>query len=354
MFGSAAGIAAAAFFALSVAQYQMFWFNFYKNVVGVILLLIALPFFRRQDGFNWPLFALGAAIAGMHQPAFMLFGVGYALWVALDVRRWRSRRFGNQVLLGALVIAAFVVLNIDRLGPQLGHAIGVAESFVGEVTGQGTFFSPQYYLLTLLTVLPLAVTGLLVGWRRHSALTIMALFNAVIVLLGLRFGLRMIIYLDVFVLLFAAIGAAALLKARPVVGSLVLVLLCLAGFAGMGAHMSNSRPHISMSDFNAIKAIPSVVPENATVLVTDGVYIPWVKGYVPRHVMSPGMLDEQPMNYKDWVSFWRGRDQKELLSRMPRPLYLHRGPRQRPFKLDPACVSGPSLLNGTGLWEVKC
>lgn len=353
IFGRSAGIFAAVFFALSIAQYQTFWFNYYKNVIAIILLLMALPLFRRQNDFNWPLLLLGAAIAGLHQPALMLFVIGYACWLALDIAHWRSRRFGNEALLGAGVLASFVVLNADRVGPFAKQAFYVMRGIVGTATGHGTFFSVDYYVGSLLFIVPLAVAGGLLFWRRNPALSAMALCSGLMVFLETQFNLRMIIYFDIFVLLFAAAAAALLLRMRPVQGGLIVVLLCVAGVVAVTDHASERSPVISVQEFDAIRSINDIVEADAAVLVTDGRYIPWIKGYVDRKILSPGVLDDQRWSEKEWSVFWKGQRQKELLARMPRPLYIHAGAGQPVSPLAPECV-GPSLLNGTGLRKVTC
>lgn len=333
LFGHTPGILAALLFAVSVAQFETYWFHYYKNVAGILLLLLSFLYFERAERLNWRLILLGGTIAGVHQVAFFIFGMTYFVWVMLDVRAWRGRRFQAAFAGGVLIILVAMLCNIDRvttfLLPQAGW---VAKGVVSE-TGGGTFFDFDKYFFYTVFFLPFALTGFLHCWRRHVPLAIATAVTAAVVLLEFFFHNRMIIYLDVFMIVYAALGIVVLVRARPVYGRAVAGGFLALSLVLVVLHAYAARPLISQQEFNEIRALEGYMEPDASIVVTDRQYSPWIKGWVGRPVIAPGLFDENIMTQAQWNEFWRDEGARaRYLNLYKQPLYLHVGERQRPLE----------------------
>lgn len=331
-FGRNTGIIAAALFAVSIAQFQTFWYCYYKNIIGINMLLISLLFFKKGAKFNWPLVISGGLLFGIHRPAAFLFGIGYFIFSLMDYRNIKFR------VSEILVILLFgMLLNIDRIYPFIiSQFISTASNFVGG--GGGTFFNLRSYFFYSIPLLAFAITGFFKA-KNALALKIVGVLSAMIVFFNLFFHNRFIIYFDIFVIIFAAVGFDFLIRRSKVFGQVLLYSFLAVFSVLIVMHSMQAQPLLTDEELNAIINLNNVLPSNASLLVTDSFYSPWIEGYVDRHVIAPGLFDNNKMSYDEWIDFWEGNNRPEYLSRYPSPLYVHVGTKQPQYYFDNECFT---------------
>jgi hypothetical protein len=326
MFGKDIGILSSLIFMVSITQFQAFWFNYYKNVFGIMLLLLSYTLFKVDSKRNWPLIIVGGLIMGFHQPAFLVFGLSYLGFLAFNRKNWL-----NLSIDGFLILAIAFLINFDRIPElMLSGIFGTVKSVVELEGGSGTFFSASNYLIYTLPFIPFAITGAIHYWRKNVAFFIGGVSNLIIVVFGLIFHNRMIIYLDVFVIIYAALGIYVLLLNNKTYGKVIGIGFIILSTIVIGVHSYNSEPLISSEEFEFIKSID--IEENATLIVTDRYYSPWVAGYVDRRVVAPGLFDENLMNKDEWIDFWSGNHSYVKL--YPMPVYVYIGERQKQYSFE--------------------
>ena len=343
LFGKNVAVISSLLFMISIAQFQTFWWNYYKNVIGIMLLLISFLYF--DEKFNWKLVLIGGLIAGFHRPAFFIFGLTYLVYVFSGKRK--NYIFG--ITNGLMIIILAVLFNIDRVFTYL--VPGLIYSVKGIVElggGAGTFFDVGTYFYYSIALVPFAIIGFIHNFKRNKQLSIAFIITTLVVLLGLFFHNRFIIYLDIFVIIYAALGFYSLIQNKELYGKIITFgFIILFGYF-MLVHAFDSKPLISSEEFEEIKGI-SV---DGSILVTDGSYSPWLKGYTDNLIIAPGLFEENKMDLNEWRLFWSGENQETFLNRYSQPLYVHVGERQNQLVLG-NCFE--LIFNGkTKLYKFVC
>lgn len=336
-FDKSTALIAALLFAVSISQFETFWYNYYKNVLGIIILLIALLFVTDNKRLNWKLILVGGLVMGIHQPAFFIFGLTYFFYTMKDIAAWRSVEFRNAVLNGILIIAVAFLINFDRVYEIIiQQFIWTVSSFVD--SSGGSFFDASTYLLYTVPFIPFAITGFYHSWRKNLPLAIAGAVCTAVVVFSLFFHNRMIIYLDIFVIIYAAVGLIVLMQNKPFLGRTVLVLFIVLSGVLLFIHASQAKPLISTAELQDIESLNTRLEPNATIMSTDKYYSTWLKGYSGRNVIAPGLFDDQRMNYTDWVAFWTDVNRQRYIDQYSLPLYIHVGQKQPQYNFSDVCT----------------
>lgn len=338
-FDREAGIIAALLFAVSITQFETFWYNYYKNVLGIIALLVALMHVPNNKHLNWKLIAAGIVVGGTHQPALFIFGITYTLYVLLDIQLINRKVFWNEMLNGVCIVAGIAVTNYDRVStlyvPQL---LASANALIALEGGSGTFFDAHTYFFYAIMIVPFAITGFTYYWKKNIAFSLAALVTTLVVLLQLFFHNRFIIYLAVFVLIYAALGFIVLLENNKTYGLVVLWSVLALSVALLVMHAYESKPLVSEQELADIERL-NAIEANATVMSTDRYYSSWLKGYVDRPVIAPGLFDENKMNKDEWIKFWNAESREQYLDLYAKPVYIFVGQRQPQYNFSEICPS---------------
>ncbi|MEI8233044.1 MAG: hypothetical protein WCG44_04915, partial [bacterium] len=107
---------------------------------------------------------------------------------------------------------------------------------------------------------------------------------------------------------------------------------------------SQAKPLIMEDEFSEIKLL-STTEENANILVADNEYTPWIYGYSGRVAIAPGFGEHDVYwSESEWEDFWSGDNREreiELLKKIPKPLYIYLGDKQRmiTFRPEGSCFS---------------
>jgi len=333
-FNKNVGVIAILIYLVSIAQFQTFWWNYIKNICGIGLLVLSYLYFDDNKKINWKLILIGGMIAGFHRPAFLIFGLSYLIYVVLDIKNFKSLKFRNAVVNGILIIVLALLFNIDRVFTYLLPGVLMTAKSVLSVAGGGTFFNLMDYFYYSIPFIPFVITGFLKFWKKNIPLALGALISSLIVLLNLVFYNRFIIYWDIFVIIYAALGFYYLIKNKKIYGQIIFYGFILLFLVLIILHSFNSKPLISQSEFNEIQDYDSILPENLLVIVTDSAYSPWIKGYVHRDVIAPGLFSNNPWSKSEWQDFWSNDSARiEMLQNANFSaydhVYLHQGNRQR-------------------------
>lgn len=364
MYSKEAGIAAALFFAVSLAQYDAFVLNYYKNVFGIIALLFSYLLFDRSKRVDWLFILVGVIIAGMHQLALAVFGLTYIGYFLLNIRKYKFRELSAMVINGVLILLFTLLTNYDRADTYI---FGQATDFFGSVTtisrggtdNGGAYIDSELYFNNSAPMIAFAITGLLAGTRSRP-LTISSVILALLVVAKLFFYRRFLIYFDIVLLIFAGVGFLRLLSSSEFIGdsrfryAFLSVVLLLMG-AGVFNKAQMIRPLVSESQLADIIDIGDTLPDNALIIPLDSYYYPWFYGWTEQSIESPGIWGDDH-TVEQWESFWGGEAEFRLqfLSEYPRPLFLVQGPRSSelaPF--DPQCFAESEFGRFT-VYEVIC
>jgi len=308
-------------YACSFTMYHTFWMIYMKNLVGLALIPVGFYFLHKNNRL-WTIL-LGIIIGGSHRPALLLFLFGYAYDSLVNIRTmWKQR-----IIDGLIIAAGVIIINGDRVSVfLLSGASAVADSLTSDVVGGGTFFSFPEYLTYSMIFLPFAVMGVLRYWRSWYALSGAGAIAFIFVIFELFFFRRFIIYLELFVIFFAALGLVLYVRRHVyMVYVFALVLLLVPLFV-----VPAQEPLISEDEFAYIRSLSL----DGVLLSTDSYYSPWLRGYADAEVIAPGLFDNNPWDRASWNAIWFDSQRRiELLQTLDGPVYVYVGERQRQLGL---------------------
>lgn len=369
-FGVRAALFSLFFYAFSVVQFRAFALSYYKNIIGLSLLLLAFLFLKKAEvrsSYLWLVLVSAALLGAIHRPTFFLFGLTFLVYCfssAYQSQGFNKKILISNILLGFAIVLFFLLFYIGDFMPAILIMIQpVIESIAAPGQSPGTFINFFTYQFSVLPFLPFAVLGLFVALDKKyspakNPLVLLGIITLVIVYFQLFFFNRFIIHLDIALILFTGLGASTLLAQSPHRYYFVLILI-LVFSAGILAFSTSARekPLISSSELALIGKI-NQTSQDSFVMSTSSIYSPWLQGYSSRRVIAPGLFDYDNHTKEEWMMFWNGDDlpyMKEFLQPLQKPLYIFIGQRQKDFLANyPGCFS-PYLQEGNStFYEYKC
>lgn len=303
---------------ISAIQFKFWWWFYIKNILATAFIFFYLYFDKQKYKWKWVFIPM---IVWTHQPTAIIFFL-----ILIFKRKLKP------ILLFLLAFALYYLQNYQlTIKPFLQATI----STMGEPSG--TFYSLSESLRLMWVYLPLTFYGiyLSIKKRTNKLEVFMLVISFLIPLFGLFLSQRFIPFFDLFALILAGYGASIFFVKHKKL-AIVYALLCLV-FVGNYVY-KNSRAKILNDEFNEIKLI-SETETDAYVLVTDNEYTPWIYGWSNRKTIAPGFGEyDIYWTYEQWDSFWQSdkrATELELLKKLPEPLYLYFGDRQRQIKAKP-------------------
>lgn len=322
-FGKSTGFFSLFIFSISIVQFKLFLYMYYKNVTALFVMLVALYLFR--SGKILPFILTASFIGALHRPTFLIFGLIYIAFIIFS-----RKDLYNNVLNGAVILILSLTFYIPNMKEAIFENI---EPLVNANIGAGTFISFFTYQFSSLSYLPLALLGFLVILKRRdfNLFFLWFLITGIIVYFRLVFFDRFIIHLDIAMIIFASIGIVELLKQNKRYGTVIIIILFFSSILMMNQNIIYEKPLISEKELNVIKQFNNV-ENDAYVMSISSYYSPWILGYSGRSTIAPGLFGHNNWNYSEWNKFW-GTDKKEtainMLDVYEKPLYIYIGEKSR-------------------------
>jgi hypothetical protein len=299
------GLLGASIFLLSIIQYQEYWWNYWRNIMGIIFMLVSLGLLVRRS----PLAIL--TIAGLftiHRPSALFFVVVIAL--TFLVRIIRERTIPTREI---LLILAGGLLALPLYADQirfLTDMITPITTTIGGITASGTFFTSREFFFHIFPYFLLLIPGIFskVEKREYDIVFIGFLVGLLWSVLRLFFYSRMMVFFDIFAILLAAYSMSLLLHTlKP-----RYAILLLIGFFGLQGYLATSYAYeqgkhhaISREEFDILRNLDILIPDTtATILSTHRYYTPWILGYSGKRTLAPGLLDDQIWDDATWRRFY--------------------------------------------------
>ena len=336
-FGKQTGLIAFLLYAISIIQFRVFTFMYYKNIIGLSLALWAIYFLKKDKKYLFILF--GALTGAFHRPTFYIFGLSYLLYVFIGPLATKPHKYNYKILIDNIFrgIMILVLTSIFYFGffrqAILPLISPVLQSFVQTGTSPGTFINFFTYQFSTLAYLPFAILGFfaLFKQKKFNMIFFWSLVCAIIVYFQFFFFNRFIIMLDIGLIILSAVGFSIIIKNKKILGTTILiVMLVSAGFVAYN-QANESRPLIDENELSVIEKLNDV-EENAFVMSTSSIYSPWILGYSNRKTIAPGLFDYNQHGEDEWINmFWTTNninDVKSFLDVYEKPLYIHIGQKQ--------------------------
>ncbi len=324
-------------YAISFTQFLTFWFNYYKNIVGLCLLLLAFYSYRHRFKKKYlsPLLFVffGSLLGGTHRPTFLIFGLTFFIYTLAGFILTKDlKKLRYNILIGILIIIGSSLFYIGHFNTAiLPGAKGVIKANIGS----GTFIDFNTYRYYALPYLPFGLLGVLYLIKKKdftNFFLIWFIVNIFIVGFSLIFYNRFIIHLDIVMIILAGLSFNILISTKKKLAIALLLLLVGSGVYFVVSSSIKAKPLINQNELDEIKAINNYVKPDDYVMSTDRFYSPWLKGYVNAKIIAPGLFDEKSWDKQGWIIFWSSTNMSlinNMVSSLPQPLYIFLGKRSR-------------------------
>jgi hypothetical protein len=325
-FNKKAGIIALLLYSLSIIQFKVFTYLYYKNILGLITLLWSLYFLRKEKRISFIIFSVLTGI--LHRPTFFIFGLsylGYSILNYKDIKKHIINGISILFFTSIFYIGYFKESILPLISP-------VAKSFIETGTASGTFINFFTYQYSVLAYLPLAILGFfyLIKRKDYNMFFFWSIITFAIVYFQFFFFNRFIIMLDIALIILAGAGFSILISKHKNLGiSILIILLFSLAFVTINESL-NTQPLISDKELETIQYLQNT-EENAYVMSTLSLYSPYILGYSNRNTIAPGLFQYNQHKEQEWQEFWTTNDInqiKQFLDKYDKPLYIFIGEKQ--------------------------
>ncbi len=320
-------------FSLSVIQFKAYWFMYYRNIIGLIFMLMAFYSLRLNKKTAFVIYSI--LLGWFHKPTFFIFGLTYFAYSVIKPfkkGKYDLEKLKNNVVQGIIILLGFISLYLGRFKIQILTLISpVITSFIEPGNASGTFISFFTYKSAALPYLALSLLGFFYTLRKkeYSILTYFLIVNSLIVIMEFFFFNRFIISMDIALILFFGMGMMLILNERKLIGIIAVTLLIFSAIISVTDEIKSSKPLVTEDELELIKSLKTT-EENAYVLSTSSYYSPWLL-YSEKKVIAPGLFDYDYHTKEEWIGFWDSENIEEIklfMKDFPRPLYVYSGSHQ--------------------------
>ncbi len=318
-------------YSVSIIQFKVFEFLYYKNILALSLMLIALIFYKREKRALFIIFSV--LTAAMHLPTFYIFFLASlvcTLVSPINNKKYNLKLLKKNIINGLLIIILTLILYIGFISQAILPLLSpLATQFTQTGTSSGTFLSFFQYQFLTLAYLPFAILGFfcLARKKQFNMLFFLALITASIVYFQLFFFNRFIIHLDIFLIILASLGFSILIENKKKLGVFILAIMLLSAGIMTFNQAINSKPGITPEQLALIQEMRNTEQDSSVISISSE-YSPYVLAYSSRVTIAPGLFTENKWNKAQWNQFWTTKDKQEtinLMSIYPIPIYLFAG-----------------------------
>ncbi|MEI8130617.1 MAG: hypothetical protein WCG55_03885 [bacterium] len=317
------------FWVLSPVQYFGYWCMLYKNIFGIVLLLLTALLIEKRS----PWMYVGAGlIACTHQTTSVVFLMSLVVFAVIN------KQFRREAVFMFCVTASILVaFRAQSIGANL------------VTLPQASFLSWYQYLTLSAPILGLALIGLVPFLKamRFNFLSAFCLVAIVYPISHLPFYQRIFLFTDLALILMAAYGATLLsgeylaqrLSPDKHLGTIFLVSFLIGMSLMLAYKVSTLRAMVTLEQLSALEQIDVVLPKGSYVLTTSQL-TPWVEGFSHTHVIAPTLLYDHHTK-AEWTDYWnatRLTERTSFLDSFPKPLYAFLPPEDHDVFMPPECT----------------
>jgi hypothetical protein len=327
-FGKNAALFSALIYNISFTQYLAYWEMFWKNAIGVALILLVFYLFESKNKAYYflPWIIIFFLFITHKTSAFILF-------ISLFIYFLLSKKKNKYIFLFILSILALIVAWTNK-----GLLIYLWEEVISGFTAhydffsvkEGIFIDGQQFLKYSFYYLPFALLGILEAlFLRKKNLTLILFFVCLIaVIIKFIFYKRFFVFLDISLIIFSGLYIYEFInkglvlfpnKLMKILLSTILLVLTFLFFSGVKAQ----QPMVSRNEIKSIKEIKSVYPD-LRVFTYNSYYTPWLYGFSGHKIIAPGWGD-LIWNLEKWNIFWASNQEakKKMMAEFNQPLIIY-------------------------------
>lgn len=339
------GIFAASIFLISIIQYEAYWWNYIRNVLGILFFLVTLAFLKKGS----PLVIV--TMIGMfwvHRPTAYFFLLLYILSIIADyikTNKWNIRSLFYFFFALCLAIP-FYKEDIASFG-------NIVSSITTTALGwgnSGTFMTSKDFFYSIFPYFVILIPAIFLKSEKkeYDLVFLWFILGLIYSVFRLYFYNRMFVFFDIFCIVMAAYAIVTVFSELDRRVKYVFIsLFFMVQWWLYTFHVSETywRHMISKEEFDIIENLTIIVPKESTILSTHRQYTPWLVWYSGMKVLAPGMLSPQIWDEKKWNRFYFESSDKEKCEMIQE--YKSLAPKLSVFVGD----SQPSLLLPTSCFR---
>lgn len=314
----------------SVIQYQVFWRWYIKQMIGVIFLLTAYYLFEKKK--YRLLLPILAGLFTVNRPGALFFVISFVVYKIVQYitsKIWTWKDIYPIIIGWILALIIYWPILYQQIFSMFGPMFG--QIFIWDQSG--TFFDKSSYFIHNTIIIIFSIFWCIIWYQKNiqRKLPMELIWFSVGILrvwLQLFFYNRMLGYLDIFVIIFAAYGLSYLISLGNKVWKYIAIwiyilqILFFVWYAG-----GTNFPLIVEKEFESIKQIPSLIQSWDKIMVTDKKYSAFLMWYANYNIIARWLFDLDPRTTKQW-EYWHlvdGKTKCILLNTLPqekKPNYL--------------------------------
>lgn len=327
------GVLAAILYRISIIQYEIFRRNYFKQTIGVSLMLLILILWEKKKLLLQSILFFLLILLHRHTAVFTwaILGLSVLLeWIQKKLFPWK--KILARSLAGTLALLCYIPLR-SRVMPEALKA--VSTTFWGVWMG-GDFMNIFSYLSLQWPVILLSLLWIRLHIKRKTidVWSIGYIISCLRVLFWLVNFNRTIVFLDIFVIYFAAIALREIIHRGSkkwlawIWISLVSIVCIWTAVYYLWYVAKRSVPLISEEELSSLKSLDTTLEQDAIVMVTHRNYAPWIMGWSKRTYITPGMSDMDKRTHLNWNRRWTsdGTTKCDMLKQtyqtLHRPFYI--------------------------------
>lgn len=327
------GLLAALLYRTSIVQYEVFWWGYFKQTIGVSLMILILLFREQKKLFLQSILFFLLILLHRHTAVFtwILLGI-LVLHAWFQHKRFPWKKIMYLSIAGICALLLYIPLR-SRVMPEAIKA--VATTFWWD-SNWGDFMNILIYLKLQWPILLLSLFG---AWtkikeKKIDGWLLWYIVAEIRILCSLVNFNRTIVFLDIFVIVFAARALIEIIRMSKkmwllYVWMLFACIFCIWNSIHYLWYVADRNiPLISEEEFTSIKSLNSILEKDAIVMNTHRNYSPWIMWRSQRAYINPGMSDMDMWTHANWNQR-RANDGrikctmlKQTYAPLQRPLYI--------------------------------
>lgn len=291
-------------FLISIIEYQAFWWNYYKQILGIIFMLAwSYLIEKKKYVLSLPLII---SLFTIHKATWLYFLITFILYKTINFFLNKSKETKDiQIIFTWWIIA--LTMYIPLFKEQILELLTPLFNTLLKEWNSGTFFSKEdFWKYNFFIVLP-SIYWLYykIKKKNFDIITCGYITWMIWVWFWLFFYSRFYIFFDIFIILNAAYWFWTLYKNKKNTFLILFYIFFICQSLFYYNYLSNNNtPLINTKEFENIQKINTIVPKDSMIMVTHKHYSSWLSWYTNFPVIAPWFLNYDIWGFNQWKTWW--------------------------------------------------
>jgi hypothetical protein len=285
---------------ISIIQYESFFFNYYKQIIWVIFLLVSIYLLEKKKYIlSIPIIV---SMFTVNRPVGVFFLIVVIFYKLIHFKSH------NKIILP--VLFSWVVSLLMYL-PLFNELIlwlikPLTTTFLVNWSSW-TFFSLDDFIYYDFPVILLSFYWLYlkISKKDYDFTTIWYIVWFLWIVFRLFFYNRFLIFFDLFIILIAAYWLWELYQNKKKVYYIIFILFfCIQSYNYINYLYLYGKPYLSKNEFETIYKLDTILEPGSILITSDKHYSPWLFWYTDLHIIGPALAENSLWDKSQWDKWW--------------------------------------------------